>query len=112
MTQRRSSGRRDRSIESTAVNRRKFMAASAGLLAGSSTLLNSWKPALAAKKTTDSVYGKITVTEIESHRISLPYQDWIHYQLQHYYGPTERTIYVAHTNVGLVGQATPSTHGF
>ena len=43
------------------------------------------------------------VTEIEVHRITLPYMDWISYQLNHYYGPISRTIYVAHTDDGLVG---------
>ena len=43
------------------------------------------------------------VTEIEVHRITLPYVDWIAYQLNHYYGPTRRTIYVAHTDDGLTG---------
>ena len=43
------------------------------------------------------------VTEIEVHRITLPYVDWIAYQLNHYYGPTQRTIYVAHTDDGLTG---------
>ena len=43
------------------------------------------------------------VTEIEVHRISLPYVDWIAYPLNHYYGPTQRTIYVAHTDDGLTG---------
>ncbi|SVE39559.1 uncharacterized protein METZ01_LOCUS492413, partial [marine metagenome] len=27
------------------------------------------------------------VTDIEVHRIALPYVDWISYQLNHYYGP-------------------------
>ena len=43
------------------------------------------------------------VTEIEVHRITLPYVDWISYQLNHYYGPISRTSYVAHTDDGLVG---------
>ncbi|MBT4098959.1 MAG: hypothetical protein HOM68_06920 [Gemmatimonadetes bacterium] len=43
------------------------------------------------------------VTDIEVHRIALPYVDWISYQLNHYYGPTSRTVYVVHTDNGLVG---------
>ena len=43
------------------------------------------------------------VTEIEVHRINLPYVDWIAYQLNHYYGPSQRTIYVAHTDDGRIG---------
>lgn len=33
----------------------------------------------------------MNVTDIEVHRIALPYVDWISYQLNHYYGPTSRT---------------------
>ena len=43
------------------------------------------------------------VTEIEVHRIALEYHDWIAYPLNHYYGPIHRTVYVAHTDTGLVG---------
>ena len=43
------------------------------------------------------------VTEIEIHEIGLEYHDWIAYQLDHFYGPGKRTIYVAHTDDGLIG---------
>ena len=43
------------------------------------------------------------VTKIEVHPITLEYVDWIAYQLTHFYGPITRTIYVVHTDNGLVG---------
>lgn len=43
------------------------------------------------------------VTEIEVHRITLEYQDWLADEMNHYYGPNQRTVYVAHTDTGLVG---------
>ena len=43
------------------------------------------------------------VVEIEVHEITVPYRDWIAYPLDHYYGPTRRTVYVAHTDSGLSG---------
>ncbi len=43
------------------------------------------------------------VTEIEVHEISLPFQDWLAYPLNHYGSPSRRTIYVAHTDTGLIG---------
>ena len=43
------------------------------------------------------------VREIEVHDITLEYCDWTAYQLNHYYGPVYRTVYVAHTDDGLVG---------
>lgn len=46
---------------------------------------------------------RLKVTEIEAHDISVPYQDWIAYELNHYYGPTRRTVYVVHTNGGFIG---------
>ena len=43
------------------------------------------------------------VTEIEVHPITLEYVDWIAYQLTHFYGPITRTVYVVHTDNGLIG---------
>ena len=43
------------------------------------------------------------VTEIEVHPIATEYVDWQKYQLNHYYGPRKRTIYVVHTDDGKVG---------
>ena len=43
------------------------------------------------------------ITEIEAHDITLEYCDWTAYQLTHYYGPIQRTVYVAHTDDGFVG---------
>lgn len=43
------------------------------------------------------------ITEIEVHEITLEYVDWIAYQLNHFYGPAKRTVYVVHTDDGLVG---------
>jgi L-alanine-DL-glutamate epimerase-like enolase superfamily enzyme len=31
------------------------------------------------------------------------YEDWIAYQLNHFYGPSRRTVYVVHTDTGLIG---------
>ena len=43
------------------------------------------------------------VTEIEVHEITPPYVDWLTYPLNHYYGPSKRAIYIAHTDTGLQG---------
>ncbi len=43
------------------------------------------------------------VSEIEIHEITVPYHDWLSYPLNHYYGPSRRTIYVVHTDNGLTG---------
>ena len=43
------------------------------------------------------------VSEIEIHEITVPYHDWLAYPLNHYYGPSRRTIYVVHTDNGLTG---------
>ena len=43
------------------------------------------------------------ITAIEVHDITLEYCDWTAYQLNHYYGPLYRTIYLAHTDDGFVG---------
>ena len=51
------------------------------------------------------------VTEIEVHPITLEYVDWIAYQLNHFYGPITRTVYVVHTDNGLVGLGGEWEHG-
>jgi galactonate dehydratase len=43
------------------------------------------------------------VTKIEVHEIQAAYEDWAAYQLNHYYGPHRRTVYVVHTDDGLEG---------
>ncbi|MBI1930025.1 hypothetical protein HYR99_37960 [Candidatus Poribacteria bacterium] len=43
------------------------------------------------------------ITEIEVHDITLEYEDFLAYPLNHYYGPTRRTVYVVHTDTGLEG---------
>ncbi len=43
------------------------------------------------------------ITEIEVHEITLEYKDFLAYQLNHFYGPIRRTVYVVHTDAGLEG---------
>ena len=43
------------------------------------------------------------VTEIEVHPIMVEHLDWIASPINHYSGPSKRTVYVAHTDNGLVG---------
>ena len=43
------------------------------------------------------------VTEIEVHEVVLEYQDFLAYQLNHYYGSTKRAVYIVHTDTGLEG---------
>ena len=85
------------------VSRRDFLQAAAGASAFGGLLASTAESAYAAKKTADSVFGDIRITEIETHDITLEYHDWISYQLNHYYGPRERTVYVVHTNKGITG---------
>ena len=86
-------------IESGCVTRRGFLTS---VLAGGA-LLNAWKPIWAAKKRSDSIRGPIKITDIEVHNLKSEFVDWIAYELNHFYGPWKRTIYVVHTNQGLIG---------
>ena len=92
----------DQRAISTTLRRRGFLASAAGALAGG-VISSACKPVLAAKEVSDSARGRITITDIEVHHITDEYVDWIAYQLGHYYGPAHRTIYVVHTDKGLVG---------
>ena len=83
-------------------SRRQFLATGAGGLLATAALQQPWL-ALAAKKTADSVHGRIRITDIEKHTIHPSYVDWLHYELNHFYGPTKRSVYVVHTDQGLQG---------
>ena len=43
------------------------------------------------------------ITEIEIYRVTLPYDEARAYELIHYHDLSQRTIYVVHTDTGLVG---------
>jgi L-alanine-DL-glutamate epimerase-like enolase superfamily enzyme len=65
------------------------------------TFLNTLTGAAAVARAFASI--KLKVKDIEVHKIGVEYEDWIAYQLNHYYGPTDRHIYIAHTDTGLIG---------
>ncbi|MCH2210850.1 MAG: hypothetical protein MK110_06080 [Fuerstiella sp.] len=77
------------------------------LLAGGATLMaaSTLRPLsiLQAQEQAEKTHGRLRITGIETHEIAVPYQDWIAYELNHYYGPTRRTIYVVRTNSDLIG---------
>src|SRR5690349_19594206 len=84
--------------------RRGFMIASAGAFAGAiKPALSLAGPVQIKADTRGSKASSLTVTEIDAHDITPEYEDWIAYQLNHYYGPSPRTVYVVHTNTGLEG---------
>src|SRR5215831_12947434 len=74
------------------ISRRMFVSSALG-----------WSAAAALAAEAARASGNIKVAEIETHRITVEYHDWISYQLNHFYGPSQRTVYVAHTENGLVG---------
>ena len=43
------------------------------------------------------------ITEIEIYRVTLPYDEARAYELNHYHDLSQRTIYVVHTDTGLIG---------
>ena len=84
-------------------SRRRFLSANTSAAMAGALWLNCKNPLLAAMKQSDALDGALRVTDIEVHEITDEFVDWEAYQLNHYYGPWKRTIYVAHTNTGLVG---------
>ena len=82
------------------LSRRRFLVASGALATAS-----YWKPEplLASRFQAQQQFGDLRVTKIETHDIGLEYHDWLHHVLNHYYGPVGRTVYVVHTQRGLVG---------
>jgi hypothetical protein len=85
------------------MDRRRFLAASAGAMVAGTSLASPWQGALAAERKSDATHGRITITDIEVHHIKPDDLDWIAYELNHYYGPRGRTVYVVHTDSGLYG---------
>ena len=84
-------------------NRRQFLTTGTIGLMSTLAMVKPWKAVLAAKKTSDSAHGPLTITDIEKHEIHPSYVDWHHYKLNHYYGPNKRTVYIVHTNKGFYG---------
>ena len=84
-------------------SRRVFLgSAVAGLFAGV-VAPSMWRSTLRAREASDRRHGTIRITDVEVHEVTVPYHDWIAYELNHFYGPSRRTIYVVHADNGLVG---------
>ena len=83
--------------------RRQFSCGTMTGLLGGAAVLSTPIPQLRAKEASGRRQGTIRITDIEVHEIMLPYYDWIADVLNHYYGPTRRTVYVVHTDKGLIG---------
>jgi L-alanine-DL-glutamate epimerase-like enolase superfamily enzyme len=90
-----------------AIGRRRFIASAVGLASAAATvpalgLLE--RAAVADAGAASGLKGSsLKFTDIEIHDVTLEYQDWIAYQLNHFYGPSHRRIYIVHTNTGLEG---------
>jgi len=84
----------------TRIRRRRFLAYGAGALSAGTV----FPAVLAAKEKAVAVHGRITITDIEVHRIWPETLDEIEYELNHHYGPRgPRYVYVVHTDNGLYG---------
>ncbi|MBT6155599.1 MAG: hypothetical protein HOL01_06685 [Planctomycetaceae bacterium] len=89
--------------DSGIITRRHFLTTAAASVSAGTLLATATNPARAAQQEANSRHGSVTVTRIEAHDISVDYNDWIAYKLNHFYGPSRRTIYIAHTSNGLIG---------
>ena len=91
---------RPQSLSEASISRRRFLVSSAAVATAT-----SWHPdpLPAYRYQGQQQFGDLRVTKIETHDIGLEYHDWLHHVLNHYYGPLRRTIYVVHTNKGLIG---------
>ena len=84
------------------LSRRHFLEAGAGGVAAAALAIPS-RTLWAARKASDSTHGPLKITDIEEHEIHPSYLDWLENDLNHYYGPRSRKVYVVHTNRGLQG---------
>lgn len=86
------------------ISRRSFLATTAGTVAAGRVALEAWNPFVAsAAEAAEQKHGPVRVSDIEVHNITVPYRDWLAYPLNHYYGPSHRTVYVVHTSNGFIG---------
>lgn len=85
------------------LHRRRFLTTGVGSLVAGTVLTTPWSGAISAREASNSAHGPIRITDIETHDIKVDYLDWLQYELNHYYGPSQRTIYVVHTDNGLYG---------
>ena len=79
-------------------SRRQFLASSTVAIAA-----GHCPHALQAKEQAEKQFGRLRVTDIEVHEISVPYEDSVSYELSHHFGPSRRVIYIVKTNSELVG---------
>jgi galactonate dehydratase len=82
------------------LNRRQALSAAA---AAAGTLAVGAPRLLRAREIAEANFPRLQITDIEVHPIQVPYHDWAAHVMNHFYGPTKRTIYVLHTNHGLTG---------
>ena len=87
----------------TVTDRRQFLVTATTSLAAAPIALSIPEGAAKAQEESELRHGPVKVSDIEVHEIMAPYVDWIAYELNHYYGPSRRTIYVVHTDNGLSG---------
>ena len=86
------------------LSRRRFLSTVTAATMAGHVALDGRHPMIAgAVETAKRLPAPVHVTDIEVHEITVPYRDWIAGPLNHYYGPTRRTVYVAHTDNGLTG---------
>lgn len=73
--------------------------------AGAALAMSAMRPLflLRAQETASAYFPRLKITDVESHEIMVPYRDFVSYELNHYYGPSRRFIYVVRTNSDLVG---------
>jgi len=62
----------------------------------------SWRT-LRAQERANAAFPRLKIVDIEEHRIQVPWADFQHYEMMHFYGPSRRVIYVVRTNSELIG---------
>lgn len=84
------------------MSRRELLARGLALGAGGFAAHSRLKT-LQAQERAEAVHGRVTIRDIEVHDITVDYEDFLAYALNHYYGPTRRTVYVVRASNGEIG---------
>lgn len=89
--------------ELAGTSRRMFLKRGIPAVAAGAALAASRLRGLQAQQAAESQHGRVRIIDIESHEIMVDYEDFVARELQHFYGPTRRTIHVVRTSNGEIG---------
>ncbi len=85
------------------LSRRSLLQSGLGAVIAGRVVAAARSRGLQAQERAAATHGRVTITDIEVHPVTVDYEDFLADELNHYYGPSRRTIYVARASNGEIG---------